>query len=42
MRYGTLISDVKFGLTSFSTVVEKLILENDYDARTYGPIILQE
>ena len=25
-----------------STIVEKLVIEKDYDARTYGPIILQE
>ena len=29
-------------ISSFSTVVEKLIVENDYDARTYGPIKFQE
>jgi hypothetical protein len=29
-------------LTTFSTTVEKLVVEEDYDARTYGPIILQE
>ena len=29
-------------LTSFSTIVEKLVVEEDYDAHTYGLIILQE
>ena len=29
-------------ITSFYTIVEKLVVEEDYDARTYEPIILQE
>ena len=29
-------------LTSFSKIVEKLVIANNYDARTYGPIILKE
>ncbi len=38
---------VEFGeksphITSFSTIVEKLVVEEDYDARTYEPIKMQE
>ena len=29
-------------ITSFSTTVEKLVVEEDYDARTYGPIRFQD
>ena len=29
-------------VTSFSTNVEKLLTEDEYDARTHGPIVLRE